>query len=289
MFRPLFGVKAIAVAIGIVATAGVAAAATVTQAPAADVAVAPQVEARVPDVAKSVAEVPVPALPDLTGLLGSLPTPTVPSLPSVPKVPSVPGLPTGSLPVDPTEVAGAATETVAQVMALLPTSAELQAAVMGCVSDLTALVPVPVPSAADPLGGLLGFLGVLGNLGGGAVPAAPDPAAVQAAVAGCVADVLGLLPDPTALAQALTASFGGSIPEPVAAILDLLLGEAGGLPDAQHLLDLVTALTSATGSPAAILHELTGVLEAALPPQLAGLVALPLSIVDQVFASIGLA
>ena len=288
MFRPMIGTKLTAVAIGIVATAGVAAAATVAQAPAANVAVAPQVTADVPDLPTGLPGVTVPELPDVTGVLGSLPTPTVPSLPTVPSTPSLPGLPgAGSLPVDPAAVAASASAAVTQVVALLPTPADLQAVVMDCVSDLTALAPVPTPDAGDPMGSIFDLLGMFGNLGG-SPPAAPDPAAVQAAVAGCVGEVLGLLPDPAALAAAITTSFGGDVPAPVATMVDLLLGEAGDLPDAQHLLDLVTALTSATGSPSAMLDDLTDALEGALPPQLAGLLALPLSIIDQVFATIGL-
>ncbi|HJR25538.1 MAG TPA: hypothetical protein VJ804_08700, partial [Acidimicrobiales bacterium] len=159
----------------------------------------------------------------------------------------------------------------------------------GCVSDLSALAPVPVPSVQDPISAIFGILGMFGGLGGGSLPAPPDPAAVQAAVAGCIGEVLGLLPDPAALATALTAAFGDLVPGPVASVIELLLGETGGLPDAQHLLDLVTALTTATGGPTAILHELTSLLETVLPAPLADLLALPLSIVDQIFTTIGLA
>jgi hypothetical protein len=297
MFRPNFGMKLAAVAIGVVTTAGVAAAATITTSPAAHVALAPEVEADVPAVPTGLPDtgLPVPGLSDLsdlTGFLGSLPSlPSVPSTPSVPSLPSLPGVPgVGSLPVDPTGIAAGASEAVTQVVALLPTPEELQAVVMGCVSDLTALSPVPTPGAGDPIGAILGLFGMLGNLGGGGLPATPpSPAAVQAAVTDCVTSVLGLLPDPGALAAALTDAFGGDLPGPMTSVVAVLMGEAGGLPDAQHLLDLVSALTSATGSPTAVLQELTGVLESVLPPQVAGLLALPLGIIDQVFATIGLA
>ncbi len=287
MFRPMLGMKLTAIAVGVVGTAGVAAATTVVQSPAAPVAAEPAAVAS-PDLGALPAglpDLPIPGLPDLGSLVGSLPT--VPTLPSVPSVPSVPGLPgTGGLPVDPGSLAGTATDVAAQVTAMLPDPAALQAAVLGCVEDLTALAPVATPDAADPLGFLSGLLGMLG--GGGSIPAAPDPAAVQAAVTGCVTNIMSVLPDPSGLASALTTSFGGALPAPVADLVAMLTGQIGGAPDAQHLLDLVTSLTSATGSPTAIVDQLTAALEGALPEPLAGLVALPLSIVDQVFASIGL-
>ena len=290
MFRPMIGVKVTAVAIGIVATAGVAAAATITPTPEAKVAVvAPRVEADLPAVPTS-----LPGLPDLTEVVDSIvpnlpsvpSTPSVPSLPSLPSLPTVPGL--ADLPFDPGALPADVGEVVDEVVALLPTPEELRAVVQGCVSDLTALLPVPAPSVGNPLGGVLGLLGMFGNLGG-SMPAMPDPAAVQDAVADCVESVLGLLPDPGALAGAITAAFGGSLPAPFGTVVDLLMGHiGGGLPDPQELLDLVTTLTSATGSPTAVLHQLTAVLEDVLPPQVAGLLALPLSIVDQVFAALGL-
>jgi hypothetical protein len=282
MMRPTIGVKLTAVAVGLVTTAGVAAAATVGHAPAADVSIQPaSVESDVLD------NLPVdlPAVPDLTDLT-TLPTtpatvPSLPALPSIPQLPSVPGA--GALPVDPNAIVDQTQAAVAQVAALLPDPVAFRAAVMGCVSDLSALSPVGTPNPANPLGILTGLLGSLSG-----TPQMPSPAAVQAAITGCVSDVLAVLPDPTALASSLTTAFGGNLPGPVADLVHQLTGGLPAAPDATQLLDLVANLASATGSPADLVHQLTTKLDDLVPAPANGLLSFPLSIIDQVFSTLGL-
>jgi hypothetical protein len=67
-----------------------------------------------------------------------------------------------------------------------------------------------------------------------------------------------------------------------------LTGGLPGAPDAGQLIDLVTNLTGATGSPADLVHQLTTALDGVIPTPIAGLISFPLSIVDQVFSTLGL-
>lgn len=288
MLRPTLGVKLTALAVGMVGTAGVAAAATIGHAPAADLAIQPaSIET---DVLQSLpVDLPeLPALGDLelpdAGEVPALPT-TVPT-PAVPKLPKVPAIPgAGTLPVDPAAFAASAHQAVADVAALLPSPAALQAAVLACVSDVTALSPVPAPALS---GNPFGFLtALLGSFGAASTPSLPDPTAVQAALTSCVADVLGVLPDPAALAAALTTAFPGDVPAPVADLIDQLHGGIPTTPDAGSLIDLVTNLVGATGSPAAILDQLTAALDGVVPTPIGQLIRFPLTIVDQIFSTLG--
>lgn len=285
MMRPNLGLKMIAIAIGMVGTAGVAAAATVGSAPEAHVSIAPaSIES---DVLEQLAvDLGDTEIPDVTSLPTAVPTPTVPSLPPVPTLPSIPGA--GALPFDPAALAVTADQAVAQVAALLPPPAALQAVVLECVSDLKALAPAPAPTLS---GNPLGFLsGLLGSLSPGNTPSLPDPAAVQAVLTECVTNVLGVLPDPTALASALTTAFGPNIPAPIADLIAQLTGHLpAGAPDAGQLIDLVTNLVGASGSPAGLIDQLTGAIDNVVPAPLNELIGLPLGLVHDIFATIGLA
>ncbi|MDQ2648418.1 MAG: hypothetical protein M3Z03_02555, partial [Actinomycetota bacterium] len=86
----------------------------------------------------------------------------------------------------------------------------------------------------------------------------------------------------------LTTAFGGNLPAPVAALVAQLTGGVPSAPDPGQLVDLVTGLIGATGSPSGVLDQLTAVLESVVPAPIAGLVSFPLAIVDQVFSTLGL-
>jgi hypothetical protein len=278
MLRPTIGVKLTAVAVGVVCTAGVAAAATIGSASPGRVAPPAAMQEQVLDA------VPVDLrLPELT-TIPELPTVSIPPLPSLPAAPALPEVPgTADLPVDPSALATTATAAINRVAALLPEAAALQGAVLDCVADLTALSPVPAASLLNPLGPVTSLLGSLG-----AAPAGPDPAVVQATIAGCVAHVMSVLPDPAGLAAALTTAFAGNLPGPVAGLVAQLTGGLEATPDAGQLLDLVTNLTGATGSPAAVVDQLSGALAGVVPAPASGLLSFPFAVVDQIFSTLGL-
>lgn len=216
--------------------------------------------------------------------------------------PLVPPLPVPVLP----PFAQPAAEAVNDVLSLLPAPADLQAVVMGCVSELKSLLPAGTDSAsASPtpatgvLGGLLNGLGLggileltgLGGLGGlaGSIPNLPDLAAVQGAIDGCLSGVVDLLPDPTGLAQALTAVVNGAVPPPVAALVAQL---TTGLPSSatpSDLLSTVSGLLGATGGPGGLVDQLVGALDPIVPAHLSDLVGYPFAVIQQLFASLGVA
>ncbi len=222
--------------------------------------------------------------------LGSGGTPSLPKVPGLPPLSEIPGLSnlgTGGLPVDPAIVAGPIVAAASDVADLLPTPAQLQVAVRHCVAKLAALAPVSVASAGDPISTLIALLTSLSQ-GGPSVPTPPSAAKVQAAVTACITELLSVLPDPAELASAITTKFGGSLPGPVGDMVAILMGELGSLPDPQHMLDLIGALSAATGSPGSLFQDVVDAIDDILPPELSGLLALPLSIVHQVFAALGL-
>lgn len=280
MWATKIGMKVTAVAVVAVGTAGVAAATTagpVLRAASVD-APATTIPEVVVDTTLPDAEVTVPAETPTTE---APETPTSAPPTTIPSVPLPPGLP--SVPVEPVA------DAVEDVVALLPTPQELATVVRGCVTDLAALAPTPTPTAS---GGPLGILGgLLGALGGGQAPTPklPDPKVVQSTVTACIEDVLGVLPSPTELAAALTGAFDGQLPAPVQALVAQLTGKAASLPDAGGLLDLVSGLAGATGSPASLVDQLADVLDGIVPAPLDQLVSFPFTVIHQVFAGVGLA
>ncbi|MDP1804801.1 MAG: hypothetical protein Q8K72_06535, partial [Acidimicrobiales bacterium] len=224
-----------------------------------------------------------PDVPDVPITIPSLPDLNLPTLPALAPMLVIPGV--DALPIDPAALAASAHQAIGQVAALLPSPAALQAAVLDCVSDVAALVPAPGPTMS---GSPLGFLtGLLGGLTAASTPSVPDPAAVQAAITSCVANVMGVLPDPTALASALTAAFGPSLSVPIADVIGQLTGSLPAAPDAGQLLDLVTALVGATGSPTELIGQLTGALDGVVPAPLDQLISLPLTVLHQLFTTVG--
>lgn len=226
---------------------------------------------------------------------GSTSTPEAPAAPSttVAPAPLVPPLPVPALPAAAQPVAAA----VNDVLALLPTPDDLQAAVLDCVSDLRGIGTAAVGPSGPVTGllnGLLGDLGRIVGLGGvldlgGLVQGAPALGGLQAAIDGCLSGVVGLLPDPAGLAQALTAVVNGAVPAPVVGLLAQL---TGGLPSStspSDLLTLVSGLLGATGGPGGLVDQLVGVLDPLVPSSVADLVGYPFAVVEQLFASLGIA